>query len=46
MVLGEKIAMNGGDDGANDNGGDSGMMFMRTVGGRSCNVGDDGGEWL
>lgn len=28
--------------GTNDNSGDSGMMAMRTVGGRSCNVGNDG----
>jgi hypothetical protein len=47
MVLGEKMAMGGGASGANDNGGDSGMMVMRrTVGGRSCNVGNDGGAWL
>ena len=43
MVLGEKMAMRGGDGGTNDNSGDSGMMAMRrTVGGRSCNVGNDG----
>ena len=45
MVLGEKIEISGGGGDASDNGGDSGMMVVRMmVGGRSCEVANDGGE--
>lgn len=45
MVLGEKIEISGGGGDASDNGGDSSMMVVRTmVGGRSCDVANDGGE--